>query len=69
MKKLFMILITVIMFACATALASEHCRLSSSKAVYPQAGGGQITYICFYSCPSGFTFAIPMSYCSSQYIK
>ena len=66
MKKILLIL--VVMFACATACA-ESCRLSSKNAVYPQVGGGQITYICFYSCPSGFTFAIPMQYCSSQYRK
>ncbi len=66
MKKLMMILVAMVMFACAPALASEHCRLSSSKALYSPTEG-QVSYICYYSCPSGYTFHVFMTRCPSQF--
>ena len=66
MKKLMMILVAMVMFACASALA-ETCRLDKQDQGWRD---GHFTYMCFYSCRSGFTFAISMDgQCPSSYRK
>lgn len=66
MKKLLMIMVAMVMFACAPALA-ETCRLDKQDQGWSD---GHFTYMCFYSCRSGFTFAISMDgQCPSYYRK
>ena len=64
MKKILLIL--VIMFVCVSASA-ETCKLEKQNRGF---NNGHFTYMCFYYCQSGFTFALSSDgACSSYYRK
>ena len=63
MKKILLILL--VMFACVSAEA-ETCRLEKQNRGF---SNGHFTYMCFYSCQSGFTFALSSDNACRSYVR
>lgn len=63
MKKLLMIF--AVMFACVNASA-ETCRLEKQNRGF---SNGHFTYMCFYYCQSGFTFALSSDSACRSYVR